>query len=68
MSLATRLMVEYERSIATDISRRQRLDPIRVIVVPPVVEIVEGEADVMKLPPCSSEKDAARPVKTWMRQ
>jgi hypothetical protein len=57
-------MVEYDRSIATDTSRRQRLVPSRVTVVPPTVEIVEGTAELIMPLSCSSEKEAARPVKT----
>jgi hypothetical protein len=34
------------------------------MVVPPLVGIDEGMAEDKKLLPCSSEKDAARPVKT----
>ena len=39
--------------------------PSNVTVVPPFVEIDEGKAELIKLVPCSSEKDAARPVKTY---
>ena len=51
--------------MATDKCWRQRLDPSSVTAVPPLVEIDEGAAEVTKLPPCSSEKEAARPEKTW---
>ena len=58
-------MVESDRSMASDKCWRQRLDPSSVTVVPPLVEIDEGAAEVTQLPPCSSEKEAARPKKTW---